>query len=133
MKIKLIYFRILSISMIISILTIVSTTAARAQMDSMKTASDRAASMTEKMKTQLSLTDAQYPQVQALNMKYAQKMDSLRSSAGERSTKFPAMKSIQQSKDDELKGILTSDQFTKYQAMEQEMRQKMMQRYQNSQ
>ena len=113
---------------IVSILMIVSGTA-RAQMDStaMRTPESRAAMLSDKMKTDLALTDAQYAQVQGVNLKYAQKNDSLFKSPGERSDKMQAMRSSMQAKGDELKAILTPDQFTKYQAMEKEMRQKMMQ------
>jgi hypothetical protein len=129
MKNKRVYFRLLTITLIVSAFSIGS---ANAQSDSLKTPESRAASLTDKMKTNLSLTDAQYPQVQALNLKYAQKNDSLFKSPGDRASKFQAMKTTNSAKDDEMKAILTPDQFTKYQAMQQEMREKMRQRYQNS-
>jgi hypothetical protein len=128
MQIKRIYFRILAMASIVSVLMIVSGTV-RAQTDSMamRTPESRAAMLSDKMKTDLTLTDAQYAQVQGINLKYAQKNDSLFKSPGERSDKMQAMRSSMQAKGDELKTILTPDQFTKYQAMEKEMRQKMMQ------
>jgi hypothetical protein len=128
MKTKRIYVRVLAMASIISVLMIVSGTA-RAQMDStaMRTPESRAAMLSDKMKTDLALTDAQYAQVQGINLKYAQKNDSLFKAPGERSDKMQAMRSSMQAKGDELKAILTPDQFTKYQAMEKEMRQKMMQ------
>jgi hypothetical protein len=128
MKTRKVYFRLFAMASIVSVLMIVSGTA-RAQMDSsaMRTPESRAAMMSDKMKTDLALTDAQYTQVQGINLKYAQKNDSLFKSPGERSDKMQAMRSSMQAKGDELKAILTPDQFTKYQAMEKEMRQKMMQ------
>jgi hypothetical protein len=128
MKTKRLYVRILAMASIVSVLMISSGTAC-AQMDSMamKTPESRAAMLSDKMKTDLTLTDAQYAQVQGINLKYAQKNDSLFKSPGERSDKMQAMRSSMQAKGDELKAILTPDQFTKYQAMEKEMRQKMMQ------
>ena len=128
MKTKRIYVRMLAMASIVSVLLLVSGTA-QAQMDSaaMRTPESRAAMLSDKMKTDLALTDAQYTQVQGVNLKYAQKNDSLFRSPGERSDKMQAMRSSMQAKGDELKAILTPDQFTKYQAMEKEMRQKMMQ------
>jgi|SRR5450432_388067 len=87
----------------------------------MQTPEQRADTLTSKMKTALMLSDEQLPQVQSVNLKYAQKMDSLYNAPGERTEKMPVMQSMQQDKTAELKTILTPDQYTKYQAMVKEM------------
>jgi len=94
----------------------------KAQNGQMPTAETRASKMTEWMKTNLSLTADQLSKVQELNMKYAVKMDSLRNSSLEKQDKHAAMKSGNETKDSELKGILTSEQYATYQEKKKEMK-----------
>jgi hypothetical protein len=95
---------------------------AKAQDGQMPTAESRASKMTEWMKTNLSLTPDQLSKVQELNMKYAVRMDSLRNSSLEKQDKHAAMKSGNEAKDSELKGILTSEQYATYQEKKKEMK-----------
>ena len=90
----------------------------------MPSAETRAAKMTDWMKTNLNLTGDQLTQVQALNMKYAVKMDSLRNSSQAKEDKFAAMKSDEAARDAELKGILTDEQYKAYEEKRQEMKEK---------
>jgi hypothetical protein len=95
---------------------------AKAQDRQMPTAETRASKMTEWMKTNLNLTADQLSKVQELNMKYAVKMDSLRNSGLEKQDRFAAMKTDSESRDSELKGILTSEQYATYQEKKKEMK-----------
>ncbi|HEY4209827.1 MAG TPA: hypothetical protein VGM31_23540 [Puia sp.] len=52
--------------------------------DSTRTPEGRATAYTEKMKTQLALTEDQVPQVQAINLKYAQKNQEIWTGTGGR-------------------------------------------------
>lgn len=97
---------------------------AKAQDGQMPSAEARAAKMTDWMKTNLNLTADQLGKVQALNLKYAQKMDSARNNTGDRQAKFAQMKSDNEARDTELKGILTDDQYKTYQEKKQEMKSK---------
>jgi len=109
----------------------VGTVAARAQStDSTRTAEGRANQLTEKMKTELTLTDEQYPKVQAINLKYAQKNEAIFQGTGARFAKFRSLKSSQKDKSKEMKAVLTSDQYKKYQQMVEEMKNKARQQYQ---
>jgi hypothetical protein len=92
--------------------------------DSAHTAESRATALTEKMKTQLSLTDDQVPQVQTINLKYAQKNQEIWAGTGGRFAKFKALKSSQKDKSKELKAVLDKDQYKKYEVMQQEMKDK---------
>jgi len=89
--------------------------------DSTRTPEGRAAALTEKMKTELSLTDDQYPSVQAINLKYAQKNEGIFKSSDGKFAKYRALKSSQKDKSKEMKAILTSDQYKKYEEMMKEM------------
>ncbi len=89
--------------------------------DSTRTPEGRAAALTEKMKTELSLTDDQYPSVQAINLKYALKNEQIFKGSEGKFAKFRALKSSQKDKSKEMKAILTSDQYKKYEEMMKEM------------
>jgi len=93
--------------------------------------STRAATLTEKMKSELSLTDDQVPQVQAINLKYAQKNQEIWTGTGGRFAKFKALKSSQKDKNKEMKAVLDKDQYKKYEAMQQEMKDKAREEYNN--
>ncbi len=87
-------------------------------------APDRAAKLTEWMKTNLQLTAEQVSPVQEINLKYANKMDDLRKSSQGRRAKMQTLKSDNKAKDAELKKILTADQFKTYLAKKEEIKKK---------
>ena len=97
--------------------------------DSTRTPEGRAAALTAKMKTELSVTDDQYPSVQAINLKYALKNEQIFKGSDGKFAKYRALKSSQKEKSKEMKAILTSDQFKKYEAMMQEMKNNAMEQY----
>ncbi|HTI94587.1 MAG TPA: hypothetical protein VL727_28535 [Puia sp.] len=97
--------------------------------DSTRTPEGRAAALTEKMKTELALTEDQYPSVQAINLKYALKNEQIFKGSDGKFAKYRALKSSQKDKSREMKGILTSDQYKKYEAMTEEMKNKAMEQY----
>ena len=101
--------------------------------DSARTPEGRAAALTEKMQTKLALTGDQVPQVQAINLKYAQKNQQILTGSDGRFAKFRALKSSGKDKDKELKAVLDKDQYKKYQAMQQEMKDKAREAYRNRQ
>ena len=94
------------------------------------TAEEQATKMTDWMKTNLKLTDAQVPQVQAINLKYANKMNETGNSTLSKQEKMSSMKADASSKDSEMKGVLKADQYQTYLAkkeqMKKEMKEKMM-------
>jgi len=113
------------LTLLLSIALALMTIGADAQsMDSTRTPEARAAALTEKMKTRLTLTDDQVPQVQAINLKYAQKNQEIWTEGGGRFAKFRALKSSQKDKDKELKAVLDKDQYKKYEEMREEAREK---------
>ncbi|MBS1665206.1 MAG: hypothetical protein JST68_29440 [Bacteroidetes bacterium] len=117
------------IFIILSIL--ISTLAASAQSDSLRTAEGRATALTEKMKTRLSLTDDQSPQVQSINLKYAEKNEEIFKGSQGKFAKFRALQSSQKSKNKEMKAILDKDQYKKYEEMVEEMKEKTREQYKN--
>ena len=76
------------------------------------------------LQKQLGLSDDQTLQVKAVFTDEQSKMQALRSSGGDPADMRPKMMAIREDSTAKLKGILTADQFTKYQEMMQQMRQR---------
>ncbi len=82
---------------------------------------------TDKMKKNLNLTDEQTQKVGDINLKYARQMFEIRkqnsqTSDADRQANREKLKTLREKKTEEMKPILTPDQFTQYQKMEEEMR-----------
>jgi Spy/CpxP family protein refolding chaperone len=88
------------------------------------TAEERAQKWTDWMKKELTITAEQEPKVHAINLKYADQMDDIKTSEGDRRSKFKDARATNQAKDEELKTVLTPEQFTKYTEKKQERQQK---------
>lgn len=112
---------------------VLSVSAKAQSADSTRTPESRAAALTGKMSAQLPLTDDQIPQVQAINLKYAQKNQEIWTGTGGRFAKFKALKSSQKNKDKEIKAVLNKDQYKKYKAMQEEMKDKAREEYKSRQ
>lgn len=91
----------------------------------------RAKSITDKMKTELTLSDDQYNKVYDINLKYAQKNTEALKEEGTRLTKLKTMKADNAEKSKELKAVLTEEQFEKYKSMRKEAKTGMKQKYKN--
>ncbi|MFT4024829.1 MAG: hypothetical protein QM664_13720 [Flavihumibacter sp.] len=90
-----------------------------------KTPEERAKAQSEKMKSELKLTDDQYTKIYDLNLKYAKKSDEIRSGSNDRTAKMKAVTDAMDEKDKEIKGILDAGQYEKYEAMKAEQKEKM--------
>lgn len=84
----------------------------------------RAKKISEKMKTELSLSDEQYTKVYDINLKYSQKMKDIRTEEGDRQSKMNSIRDLNKSKNDELKSVLSEEQMNKYRDMQKDMRNK---------
>jgi hypothetical protein len=96
-----------------------------------KTPEQKAQGLTMLMKVKLLLDTAETTKVGAINLKYAQKTDPIIKGDQGKFAKFKALKELQKSKDAELKGVLTADQFKQYQDMEEQIKEKMMENAKN--
>ena len=103
---------------------------ASAQLDKLKdrTPEERAQAQTAFMKSALDLTTDQVPKVEAINLKYAQKMEPVIQGSGSQGEKLHQAIQINQEKEAELEQILSAEQFQKYQSFKEEMRKKFIQR-----
>src|SRR3954466_4996672 len=77
-------------------------------------AAQRSAKLTEWMRINLNLTDEQLPAVRDINLKYAKKMDALKTSSLPKSEKMKQITDNDKAKDKELKDVLTNSQFQTY-------------------
>ena len=90
------------------------------------TPKERAEAQTAMMKTKLGLTDDQVSKVRALNLKYAEQMQPIINGTEGPLMKMRDARNVEDQKEAELKGLLSPDQFQKFQAMKEEMREKLM-------
>jgi hypothetical protein len=98
-----------------------------ADLDALKdtTPAERAKAQTAMMKGKLGLTDAEVAKVGPINMKYAEKMEPIIKGDKLPLMKMKDMREVEGQKEAELKGILTADQLTKFEASKEEMMEKL--------
>lgn len=89
-----------------------------------RTPEEKAQGLTNIMKSKLNLDSVQTTKVQAINLKYALKMDPVMKGDGGKLAKFRQIREIQRSKDADLKAVFTADQYKQYQQIEEEMKDK---------
>jgi len=89
------------------------------------TPAERAKAQNAMMRSRLGLTDEQASRVAALNQKYAEKMEPVISGP---LVKMREVKEIEQQKEAELKQVLSPEQFEKFLAAKDQMREELEQR-----
>jgi hypothetical protein len=94
------------------------------QMDKLMntTPDERANAQTALMKAKLDLTADQLPKITAINQKYAQKMEPIIKGSAGPFMKMSQMRGVNEEKEAELKQVLSPEQFQKYLASKEEMR-----------
>lgn len=88
------------------------------------TPQERADKLTAWMKEQVNLTPEQEPNVNSINLKYAKKAESLKTSNASNFEKLQSLKSYDEAKDKELKKVFTQAQYDAYQDKKDELREK---------
>lgn len=105
------------------------TLAAQAQEKDKKTPQERAKMRTEHMAKELGLSPEQQAKVEAINLKYADQVEAVRSEReAERTAKREAAKAMHDAHDAEMKAVLTAEQYTKWVAKKQEAKAKHMEK-----
>lgn len=92
---------------------------------------EAAKKMADNMKTELSLTDAQYDKVLDLNKGFAEKAAEARKSSTDKKQTAQAVKALNEEREKSLKAILTEDQFKTYLAKKEERKKATAARMQN--
>ena len=95
-----------------------------AQLEQLKntTPEQRAKMQTDLMKSKLGLTPEQTATIGAINEKYAQRMEPIIKGSEGPFTRMRQMRQVSEAKEAELKATLSPDQFQKYLAEKEEMR-----------
>jgi hypothetical protein len=86
-----------------------------------KTPEQRAQYQTRLMKSKLGIDTLQIRNVQAINLKYAKKMEPILKSSDSKITRIKLAMELQKAKDAELTAIFTPEQNKKYLAIESEL------------
>lgn len=93
------------------------------------TPEERAELLTDYMVESLSLPDSsQIAEIHSINLEYARKNEAVINSNDRKLSKWKKLKAYGESKDKELKKVLSSAQFSAYQKNKQEMQQRMKER-----
>ena len=92
------------------------------------TPEERAEAQTLMMKENLGLSDVQLEKVRAINLKYAKVMDPTIQGPDGPMMKGRVASNHQQQKDGELKAVLSADEYQKYLASKQSMREHIVER-----
>jgi len=114
--------------LLIALCLLAGATAFGGELDALKntTPEQRAQAQTAMMKAKLGLTDEQVSKIGALNLKYAEQMDPIIKGSEGPFMKARDARNVEDQKEAELKGLLSPDQFQKFQTMKEEMREKLM-------
>lgn len=114
-------------SFAIALCLLTAATVLASELDQLKdtTPAERAKAQTAMMKTKLGLTDEQAAKVGAINLKYAEKMDPIIKGSEGPLMKMHDARAVETQKEDELKALLSPDQFQKFQAAKDEMRERL--------
>jgi len=89
-----------------------------------KTPEQKAEKMAKKMQEKLSLSDAQYKSVYDLALNTINQRASLKANGSDKESRRAEMKSLMEKQESQLKSILSSDQWTKWESLKQEMKNK---------
>jgi hypothetical protein len=92
------------------------------------TPEQRAKLQTEFMTKRLGLGATQIPKIEAINLKYAKKMEPILKGGEGPLVKLRASKAIEEDKGSELEKVLSKEQYQQYLASREEMRQKIEER-----
>ena len=116
------------VGMVLGMVVAMVASAAAEGLDDLKdtTPAERAAAQTAMMKSKLGLTDDQLPKIKAINEKYAEQMEPIIKGSDGPFVKMRAVKQVEDQKEGDLQGVLSKDQFSQFQAMKTEMRDKLI-------
>jgi hypothetical protein len=89
------------------------------------TPAERAKAQTAMMTSKLGLSEAEAAKVAPINLRYAERMEPIIKGSEGPLVRMESMRGVEKAKEAELKGVLTADQFTKFEASKEEMMEKL--------
>jgi hypothetical protein len=87
-----------------------------------------AKAMTDSMQVKLALNDDQYKKSYDINSAFVTAAKDIKNSEGGKMQKLKQLKAAADDRDSKLKGVLTPDQFKKYEVFEEERKQKFIEK-----
>jgi hypothetical protein len=93
------------------------------------TPAERAKFQTEFMKEKLALTAEQLPKIETINLETANQMEPVIKGSEGPFMKVRAARAIEEKKEAQLQGVLTAEQYQKFLASREEMKQKLEDRF----
>jgi hypothetical protein len=122
-------------SLLIAACLLIAGTVFAGELDALKNTSpaQRAKAQTAMMKEKLGLSEEQVAKVGALSLKYVEKMDPIIKGTEGTFMKARDARNVEQQKEDELKALLSPDQFQKFLAGKEEMREHLVDQIQKQQ
>ncbi len=119
--------RILFLSLI-AITSFTFSASAQADGTAKKSPEERLQSQMKHLKKQLNLTAQQEVSVDSINRIFIQKAADARSAGADRKGKMQAVKQANEARNAAMKTVLTADQYTSYEKMQNEQKEKMKER-----
>src|SRR5262249_14232192 len=118
--------RALTVAVVAGLLLSAPTAWGQSQMDKLKntTPVERATVQTEMIKTKLGLSPEQAEKISAINLKYANRMEPVIKGSEGPFRKMRQAREINEAKEGELRQVLSPDQFQKYLADREQMRER---------
>ena len=89
-----------------------------------KNPEEKAKMISDKMKTELTLSDEQYQKIQAINLDFVTKKSEIKKEGEDKAAWEEKMKPVKEEYARALKDVLTPEQFTKYESMKKDMKTK---------
>ena len=118
----------LSSLILVAVLALFTANSAIAQQREKRTSNpeERAKQMTEKMKAEIQLDEAQYAKVYALNLKHIQQMQEARKTSNvQQNDRRETFRAMQKTREEELAKVLSSDQMKKFKEQQKANAEKM--------
>lgn len=84
-----------------------------------------AQAMSDKMKTELTLSEEQFQKVSVINQDFTKEIAELRKADGERREKMGRMRDLKEKRETALQAVLSKDQFSRFKANQKENRKAM--------
>lgn len=90
---------------------------------------EAATRLTDKMKTELTLSEEQYPKVYEANLSFINKAAEAKAAGGGKISMLKKLKALDQERDGALKAVLTDAQFKSFEALKKENRSEMKKQF----
>lgn len=96
-----------------------------------KSVEEKAKDLTEKMKTQINFSDDKFEKVNAINIAFFEKTESLKSSGESKMNKMKNLKKLDEEREEQLKNVLSEEEFKAFKENKSENRKAFKEKFKN--